>query len=178
LNEIYNWRQITLDDTKEVLNFYIRNREAFREWEPIRNSEFFTLEKQREIIDVELEEIKGKRLYRLWLFEGEKVIGAIALSNIVYGCFLSCNLGYKIDENYQNRGLAQIGIRKIIEIAFNELGLHRIEANIMPKNKKSIHIVEKLGFEDEGYAKRYLKINGKWEDHIHFVILNEKLERR
>ncbi|EOD01178.1 Ribosomal-protein-S5p-alanine acetyltransferase [Caldisalinibacter kiritimatiensis] len=63
-----------------------------------------------------------------------------------------------------------------IDIAFNELKLHRIEANIMPKNEASLRIVKKLGFYEEGVAKKYLKINGKWEDHIHMVLLNEDIE--
>lgn len=66
-------------------------------------------------------------------------------------------------------------IRKGIDIMFNEFGLHRIEANIMPKNKRSLRVVEKLGFVNEGTASRYLMINGKWEDHIHMVLLNDKV---
>ncbi len=55
---------------------------------------------------------------------------------------------------------------------FDEEGLHRIEANIMPKNSASMKVVKKLGFYDEGLAYQYLKINGTWEDHIHMVLLN------
>jgi len=66
-------------------------------------------------------------------------------------------------------------IQKGIEIMFNEFGLHRIEANIMPGNKPSLRVVEKLGFYNEGLAYKYLKINGKWEDHIHMVLLNESV---
>lgn len=60
-------------------------------------------------------------------------------------------------------------------IIFDDMKLHRIEANIMPKNKQSLKVVEKLGFYDEGLAYKYLKINGKWEDHIHMVLLNNKI---
>ncbi|WP_330651588.1 GNAT family N-acetyltransferase [Tepidibacter aestuarii] len=66
-------------------------------------------------------------------------------------------------------------IKKGIDIIFNQYKLHRIEANIMPKNKASLRVVEKLGFYNEGLALKYLKINGKWEDHIHMVLLNDKL---
>lgn len=58
---------------------------------------------------------------------------------------------------------------------FNDFGIHRIEANIMPKNKRSLRVVEKLGFYNEGIANKYLNINGKWEDHIHMVLLNDNL---
>ena len=55
---------------------------------------------------------------------------------------------------------------------FKELKLHRIEANIMPHNKPSLELAKRLGFEYEGLAKKYLKINGKWEDHVHMTIIN------
>jgi ribosomal-protein-alanine N-acetyltransferase len=59
---------------------------------------------------------------------------------------------------------------------FGEYGLHRIEANIMPRNAASLRVVEKAGFHREGLAKKYLKINGVWEDHIHMVLLNDRME--
>ena len=62
-----------------------------------------------------------------------------------------------------------------IVIVFKEIKLHRIEANIMPHNKPSIDLVKRLGFEYGGLAKKYLKINGKWEDHIHMTILNDEI---
>lgn len=89
--------------------------------------------------------------------------------------FLSCHLGYKLDKDEINKGYTTEAIEKGIDIIFNEFGLHRIEANIMPKNKSSLRVVEKLGFCNEGLAYKYLKINGKWEDHIHIVLLNDKV---
>jgi ribosomal-protein-alanine N-acetyltransferase len=64
----------------------------------------------------------------------------------------------------------------VVEYAFNELKLHRIEANIIPRNAGSIRAVEKAGFTCEGTSKKYLQINGVWEDHAHYVRLNEKVE--
>jgi ribosomal-protein-alanine N-acetyltransferase len=66
-------------------------------------------------------------------------------------------------------------VKKGIDIVFNEFGLNRIEANIMPKNIRSLRVVQKVGFYNEGTAYKYLKINGKWENHIHMVLLNEKV---
>ncbi|WP_278244288.1 GNAT family N-acetyltransferase [Caldisalinibacter kiritimatiensis] len=95
---------------------------------------------------------------------------------MVRGPFLSCFLGYKLDKDEVNKGYMTEALKMGIDIAFNELKLHRIEANIMPKNEASLRIVKKLGFYEEGVAKKYLKINGKWEDHIHMVLLNEDIE--
>ena len=63
----------------------------------------------------------------------------------------------------------------VFDIAFGPLGLHRVEANVMPRNNRSIRVLEKLGFVQEGLARDYLRINGRWENHIHYVTLNREL---
>ena len=88
---------------------------------------------------------------------------------------MSCHLGYKLDKDFINRGYMTEAAREGIEIIFNEYGLHRVEANIMPKNPRSVRVVQKLGFYNEGLARKYLKINGKWEDHVHWVLLNDRV---
>ena len=88
---------------------------------------------------------------------------------------MSCHLGYKLDKDHINKGFMTEAVKKGIEIIFNEYRLHRIEANIMPHNRGSARVVEKLGFYNEGLARQYLKINNNWEDHIHWVLLNDKV---
>jgi [ribosomal protein S5]-alanine N-acetyltransferase len=165
--------------TDAVLDFYKRNKEFFQEWEPIRDEEFYTKNYQKDLLLEEYENIhKGKTL-RLWLFkkdEDKNIIGSVCFSNIVRGCFQSCHLGYKMDLKEINQGYITEAIRKGIEIIFDDYGLHRIEANIMPKNVRSLRVVEKLGFTNEGLSRQYLKINGKWEDHVHMVLLNDNDE--
>ncbi len=104
------------------------------------------------------------------------IIGFINFSDISFGVFESCRVGYKVDSFERNKGYMQEALKKLSEIMFSELRLHRIEANVMPKNLPSITLLKNLGFVEEGYGKKYLKINGKWEDHIHFSLLNEKRE--
>lgn len=161
-----------------VVDYYMRNKSFLEEWEPIREEFFYTKQYQEEQLEKELTNIKNNNSLRLWIFKKEnenKIIGCVAFNNIVRGSFLSCHLGYKLDKDEINKGYMTEAIQKGIDIIFNEYGLHRIEANIMPKNKPSLRVVEKLGFYNEGLAQKYLKINGKWEDHIHMVLLNEKL---
>lgn len=172
-----------LDETysAQVLDYYMRNRDFLEEWEPKQPNDFYTLETQAAHLRGTSREIKEKRALRLWIFkkgdeESSKVIGTIAFNNIVWGAFLSCFLGYKLDKNEINKGYVTEALKKGIEIVFNEYKLHRIEANIMPKNVRSLRVVEKLGFYNEGLAHKYLKINGKWENHIHMVLLNKELE--
>lgn len=167
----------TLDwrDARIVRNYYQSNREFLEEWEPVREDSFYTEEGQREELSREQAEMDAGHMLKLWIFEkgGKKVIGLISFGSIVRGAFLSCFLGYKLDEGEINKGYMTEALRKGISVMFGEYGLHRIEANIMPRNVRSLRVAEKLGFENEGYAKKYLKINGVWEDHIHMVIINE-----
>lgn len=161
-----------------VLDYYLRNKFFLEAWEPVKSEEFYTRVYQEEQLDEELINIKNGKSFRLWIFkkdDNRRIIGSVGFNNIVRGVFQSCHLGYKSDKDEINRGYVTEAIEKGIDIMFNELGIHRIEANIMPRNIRSLRVVEKLGFYNEGLAYKYLKINGKWEDHIHMVLLNDKV---
>ena len=171
-------RKAKVSDVNLILNYFTRNWDFLKKWETPKASNFFTLEYQ--LMDI----IRSEKLYRagicyrFWIFKTgkQKIIGSIALNNVFHGSMLSCSLGYRLDKNEINKGYATEAVKRIIDYAFNDLGLHRIEANIMPENKASMAVVEKCGFKNEGLARKYLKINGKWEDHIHMTLLNENLE--
>lgn len=163
-----------------VLDYYLRNREFLKDWEPNRDEEFYTLEYHQNALHQELDTMKHDQAFRVWIFkksEGlNRTIGSIGLSNIVRGAFQSCHVGYKLDGEEINQGYLTEGLKAVIKYAFTTLKLHRLEANILPRNRRSLRVVEKLGFYDEGLAKNYLRINGKWEDHLHKVLLNEAME--
>lgn len=161
-----------------TLDYFIRNKDFFEEWDPQKGDDFYTKEYQEELLDREAANSESGSVLNLWIFKKDddrRIIGYISFGNIVRGPFLSCYLGYKLDKDEINKGYVTEAIRKGIDIVFDEYGLHRIEANIMPKNKRSLRVVEKLGFYNEGLAYKYLKINGMWEDHIHMVLLNDKI---
>jgi ribosomal-protein-alanine N-acetyltransferase len=161
-----------------VLDYYSRNKLFLEPWEPLRYEEFYTKEYHEYQLYNELINIENGNSLKLWIFEkndNSKVIGSVGFSNIVRGAFLSCHLGYKLDKDEINKGYITESVKKGIHIIFNEFELHRIEANIMPKNKASLRVVEKLGFYNEGLACKYLKINGQWEDHIHMILLNDNI---
>lgn len=183
MKRIYKTERLTLkvldkNDANIVLDYYTRNREFLNEWEAIKEKEFYTKKYHEEQLGKELDKIKNRGLFKLWIFKKDdhsKVIGSVAFNNIVEGSFMSCHLGYKLDKNEINEGYMTEAIKEGIKIMFDEFKLHRIEANIMPKNARSLRVVEKLGFYNEGLAYKYLKINGRWEDHIHMVLLNDKV---
>lgn len=162
---------------KQVTDYYLRNRDFFEQWVPAYTDDQFAVDMNKRRLKYYLREYKEGRSLKFWLFDindkkFEKIIGDISFSEIVYEPFLSCFLGYKIDSDENRKGYAVESIKAGIEYMFDTLKLHRIEANIMPRNEKSINVVKKLGFELEGESRKYLKIKGKWEDHLHYVLLN------
>ncbi len=162
-----------------VLDFYLRNREYLKPWSAKREEAYYTLERQAVNLHLQSKDFKQGKGFRFHLFKKsnpEKIIGNIGISNIVRGAFWSCHLGYQIDEKEQGQGLMTEALKEVIRYTFEELRLHRIEANIIPRNAASIRVIKKIGFEKEGFAKKYLKINGVWEDHYNFTLLNEAVE--
>lgn len=171
----------TLDSTASnmVLDFYQRNKLFFAPYDPLRNMGFYTLGHQKQTLTIEQTSMDMLNMLRLWIFDIEDTncdypIGNLAFTNIIRGIFSSCFLGYKLDEHYINRGYMSEALNEGIRIMFEDYRIHRIEANIMPKNEPSLAMIRKIGFYHEGLAKSYLKINDIWEDHIHMVLLNDE----
>lgn len=166
-----------LDGTraKDVANYYKRNRSFLKKWESSKRDDFFSAEYHESLLNLEKNEIENGTRLKLWIYLKEKdsLIGYINFGNIIRGSFESSYLGYKLDDSFKNKGYMTEALRKAIDYYFSVLKLHRIEVNMMPSNLPSQKVVQKLGFAKEGLAKKYLKINGKWEDHIHFSLLRE-----
>lgn len=101
-------------------------------------------------------------------------VGKVALSGVMRGAMHGAYLGYWMAENVQGQGLATEAVRGALEFAFGVANLHRVQAAIMPKNTRSLRVVEKAGFRREGYAERYLQIAGSWEDHVIFAKTREE----
>ncbi len=102
------------------------------------------------------------------IVDGGELAGTVALSNLVRGAFRSANLGYWVEEARNGRGLATRAVGAIVDLAFDELELHRIEAGTLVDNLAAQRVLEKSGFERIGRARRYLRIAGVWRDHILF----------
>ena len=160
---------------EQAADYYCRNREFLREYEPRRSGEFFQQEYQREVLQKEMDDFQKRAAFRFYmklLDQPHKIIGAIGLNNVVWGAFRSAFLGYKLDKDFINRGCMSAAVEMLVRYAFDGLRLHRIEANVMPRNAASLRVLEKNGFVNEGISRYYLKINGIWEDHIHMVRIN------
>ncbi|MCM1992195.1 GNAT family N-acetyltransferase [Oceanirhabdus seepicola] len=164
-----------------VLEYFNRNREHLKQFDPLRSENFYKVENRKKALDQEILDIDNGTQLRLWIFKKtdigfKKIIGTICFSHIVKGFFLSCYVGYSIDNSETNKGYITEVLKKGIDIMFREYNLHRIEGTVMPKNIASLKVLEKLNFKNEGLSTKYQKINGKWEDHIHMVLLNSEVE--
>jgi len=103
----------------------------------------------------------------------DDLAGVFNLSQIAYGSFQSAYLGYYAFASSAGRGLMTEGLALVLRHTFGPLKLHRLEANIQPGNDASRRLVERAGFEHEGYSRRYLKIGGRWRDHERWAITRE-----
>jgi ribosomal-protein-alanine N-acetyltransferase len=106
------------------------------------------------------------------------IAGVININEVVRGAFASGYLGYYALSPYQARGYMHAGLKAVIQLAFGEYKLHRLEANIQPDNPRSIGLVRALGFRLEGYSAKYLKIRGRWRDHERWALTAEDWKGR
>jgi ribosomal-protein-alanine N-acetyltransferase len=109
----------------------------------------------------------------LALEEGGALVGALNLSEVVRGNLLSAYLGYYAFQPHAGRGLMARGLRLLLAFAFEDLALHRVEANVQPGNVRSVALVRAAGFEHEGFSKGYLFIDGDWRDHERWAMRRE-----
>ena len=159
----------------KVAEFNTVNRTALADTEPNRPKEYYTTQGMRRILRDEKKCSEKCEEFRFWIREkgGDKIVGTVCIGSILFGSVKSCYLSYKISADSQGKGYATEAVKEVINFAWNILRLHRVESYVMPRNKKSLRVMEKLGFEAEGISKRCLEVNGVWEDHIRFSLLNE-----
>jgi ribosomal-protein-alanine N-acetyltransferase len=103
-----------------------------------------------------------------------RIIGRVALGGIQRGALLSAHLGYWIDAEHEGKGLMTEAVREATSFAFAALGLHRVQAAVMPRNAGSQRVLEKAGYRREGLAVRYLCIASVWEDHVLYAVTGEE----
>jgi [ribosomal protein S5]-alanine N-acetyltransferase len=116
--------------------------------------------------------------YRFGIFVETRFVGEINLGSIQRGAFQNVYVGYWIDQAVAGQGLMPEALVVAIRFAFDELGLHRVQVSIIPRNSASRRVTEKLGLRNEGIAERYLEINGAWEDHVRYAITAEEWRDR
>ena len=152
-------------------------REASRDfltpWEPTWPADDLTRASFRRRIRRYFEDQRGDLAYPFFIFRrnDDALVGGLTLANVRRGCAQACTLGYWMGRDYAQRGYMTAAVRGVIPFAFGTLRLHRIEAACIPENTASIRLLERTGFQREGFARQYLCINGLWQDHLLFARL-------
>ena len=156
-------------DVPQLLAYRRENADHFEPFEPVRSADHFTEAYWSRQVESDHQQFEAGLAVRLYIFEpgpGAEVLGLAAFSNIVRGALQSCFLGYALAQDQQGKGVMTEALRLGIDYMFGEMNLHRISANYMPHNVRSAAVLKRLGFTVEGYARDYLLIDGRWQDHI------------
>lgn len=160
----------------QLSDYYLRNADRFIPWHPRVPPDHHDVDTWvRRLRDRERDYAEGRAAHFIGL-ENDRVICACSLTNILYHPACFCHMGYSVDADYEGRGYMTQLVSHVIAYAFDTLRLNRICANYMPANQRSARLLAKLGFVKEGYAERYLCINGTWEDHVLASLLNPARE--
>ena len=148
-------------------------------WEPTWPADDLTRSAFRRRLRRYAEDQRNDQAYAYFLFRsGDQVlVGGLTLANLRRGVAQAGSLGYWIGAPYARRGYMTAAVAALIPYAFSTLRLHRLEAACIPTNAASVSLLEKTGFEREGYAREYLCINGQWQDHLLYARLKD-LPRR
>jgi ribosomal-protein-alanine N-acetyltransferase len=167
-------RRLEVEDARVLLDLRVRNRTFLEPWEPLRAEDWYSLAAQIEDIEAGLDDWQHDRGYRFAIVRGGCVIGGVSLSEVVRGVFDNAYLGWYVDEAHGRLGFGTEAVRLLIDFAFADALLHRVQAAIIPRNVASLRLARKVGFREEGLALRYLRINGTWEDHKLFALTSEE----
>ncbi|WP_462411002.1 GNAT family N-acetyltransferase [Neobacillus sp. Marseille-QA0830] len=165
-------------DAEAMRDLYIRNKDFFQKYSPKRREEYYTLERHLKAIQSSIEGRKLDKEYSFGIFlkETGELIGDIDITGIIRDVLQCGNIGYGLDQGQNGKGYTTEAVKLVVHYGFKQLNLHRLMAGVMPTNNGSIRVLEKAGFQKEGMARKNVKINGKWEDHIQFSILEEDIQ--
>lgn len=151
-----------------VLNFYEKNLEEFSKYEPIPKKDVHLLNYQAKNLKLEYDAFSQGKLIRFYIFKKEnpfRIIGTVSYRNIHYGYLRSCEIGYKMDRDFQHMGYMHEAIGFLDRRIF-EMGVHRIEAYVLPDNEKSLNLLKGLGYNREGLLHDRAFLNGKFVDNV------------
>lgn len=142
-------------------------------WEPLWPPDDLTRNAFRRRLRRYQQEAKDDVAHTFFLFlrENATLVGGLTLANLRRGVTQTCSLGYWMGVRFAGRGLMTEAVRTVIGHVFDDLRLHRIEAACLPTNQASKRVLERCGFQFEGRARHYLKINGQWSDHLLYALL-------
>jgi len=170
-------RPLTLDEAEIMLGLRVKNRSFLTPFEPYRPERSYTLSDQRRQIAADQDGFAADKRFAFGIYLDGELVGRVSLDNVVRGAWQNATIGYFVDRERNGHGIGTEAVRAAVAYGFAEGRLHRIQAGVMPRNRASIRVLEKVGFRLEGVARRYLQINHVWEDHNMYAITAEEWPR-
>ena len=152
-------------------DLYTVNREFLAPFSPLADDTFFTEAAQLQRIELMSRRARAGDNYAFAIEVAGEVAGTLTISDIVRGSFQSAHLGYWVSRHLNGRGVATDSVQQAVRIAFGSLGLHRLQAATLVHNIGSQRVLEKNGFERIGVSHAYLRIAGRWQDHVLFALV-------
>ena len=165
-------RIVSVGDAAPLAATLRENRAFLAPWEPLRSESYFTVEAQRAALERALDAYARESMVPLVILDNGQIVGRITINGITRGAFQSASIGYWVSQQHNGRGLATAAVADSMTIAFGELGLHRLQAETLLHNTASQRVLTRNGFRPFGIAPAYLKIAGKWQDHVLFHAFN------
>lgn len=150
------------------------SRDFLMPWEPLWAPDELSRASFRRRVRHYLRDLREDVGYALFIYDinTDELVGGLTLCNVRRGVTQSCTLGYWVGANYANKGYMTAAVRAVVPFVFDSLELHRLEAACLPTNTASIRLLERTGFKREGIARKYLRINGAWQDHLLYALLD------
>jgi [ribosomal protein S5]-alanine N-acetyltransferase len=151
-----------------------QSRDFLVPWEPTWPPDALSRAAFRARIARYAEDWRTDQAYNFFIFRSDEIlVGGVGLSNLRRGVAETASLGYWVGERFARQGFMTAALPLVLDFAFSQLRLHRVEAACLPTNVPSRGLLAKIGFQSEGRARQYLRIEGKWQDHLLFAILRE-----
>ena len=169
---------VSPDLAPAVAAFYQRNQRHLAPWDPPSPADFLTETFQQQRLTRLAGDVAAGAALRWWiqpLDDPTLLIGSVSLTQVARGPFQNAMLGYAVDAAFEGKGYMREALEAAISRAFSpRIHLHRIQANVRPENTRSLALLQRLGFEQEGLAREYLFIDGAWRDHTLWALRNSQ----
>jgi ribosomal-protein-alanine N-acetyltransferase len=162
-----------LEDFEEWAALRARSRAFLEPWEPVWADDDLSRRAFRQRVKRVQEESEADESYGFLVFRSgdDTLLGGITLGLVRRGVAQACTMGYWVGEPFAGQGYMTRAVRAVTGFAFSEIRLRRIEAACLPRNERSRRLLERVGFQREGYARQYICIAGRWEDHLLYALL-------
>jgi len=162
-----------------ITDYLVRNRAFHKPFTQKHSDRYFTVSEQKAYLKSDLYQYRHNSQVGFWITkigEPDVIVGRISFYSIIGGAMMTSFVGYHLDEKCQGQGYMTEALLAGCDFMFKYYRLHRIQADVMPGNERSLHVVEKAGFSKMGYNLRYMEIDGSYKDHVMYVLLNPEVE--